>query len=244
MEEKKDEKLNALFKDYLSEEEAPSKNVTQKAVEYMRTAEQEEVPVSVAATQNSTSSEGKGGRKRYYFIAAAGFLLLLCAALAYAFISKNNLSDFSSAESLTAVSDSQLSETEASIPQGATEWNGVLRFVPYEAVKEYKKYYLTENVADYSAGEPIIYYVEYSMDGQSIALYAEANGICLEELAFYKEYGQKTVYSGVTFWYGINDETKTSYAYFKSDSFGYNLKLFSADKATLEKILSEIAKNI
>jgi len=258
MEEKKDEQLNALFKDCVAGEKAPSKNVTLKATEYMREAKAEErVPVAEISVQGANvSAPDGGGKRKYYFIAIAGGFLLLCAMLLFFFLGKGGNADFSSATKGEGISLTQLDEANDyssgagansgsdSLPSSSAFDGGVFGFIPKESVTEYKEYVLRESVGGYGAEETVIYYVEYTYGEYGVEIYAEADGICLDDLNFYKQYSKTLTYSDITFYYDIDGEEATSYAYFKTDSFGYNLEVSTSDKAVLESFLSYVAKNI
>jgi len=242
MKKEQDEKLNSLFKNYISEEESPDESVTDKAMEFMSSAEREKVPLSVTAGAEGTSSSSRGDGRKYSLIITAGVLLILCALLVYVFSSSNRLSDLTSAPAQT-VAREQLSEAPLDL-SSPTAGKSLFPFISEETIKSCKEYSLKEEVADYSAGEAVIYYVEYTAEGKDVRLYAEADGIYSDELSAYKEYEQAQLHSETIFYYETDEEANVSYVYFKGESFGYNMQLSTADKTVLEKILSDIAEKI
>jgi len=244
MKEEKDEKLNALFKDYISKEDSPSEDTTKEAIEFMRSRREEEVPVAAMAASDGGAPVIKNGRKKYYIVAIAAGFLLLCGMFVFFMSQRGNAWDVSTALGLESVSKEQLDESISAISETSTSDDGFLNFVPFEAVKEYREYPLIEDVGDYGAGDCVIYYVEYSDGGLEVKLYAEAEGICWDELNFYKQCERAVVYSDVTFYYDIDEASATSYAYFRTDSFGYDIEISTADKAALQDFLTKIAKKI
>lgn len=244
MRENKDEKLDKLFKSYVEEEKTPDESVTKKAIEFMRANPQkEEVPVAETAAATAGESANIGGVRRNYVVAGAALFMALCVALIFYFVIKAS-SDSPDFALSSSVSEAQLEETEGDISPSSAGEDGFLRFIEYDSVTLYCEYALTEDAAGYSAGDVVVYYVEYVADGKEIMLYVEAENIYLDSIAFYKECENEQTYSGTTFLYYINGEAATSYAYFQVGAYGYNMEILTSDKDVLFGLLKAIAEKI
>lgn len=251
MKDKKDEKLNNLFSDYVQEEQLPPESVTANAAEFMRTNAQKQksaVAVPIAETAEGSERGGNAERKKYIIAIAAAFVVLvLCAVLICYAIANPKLDsepfDLATSVEREQISEEQLQETSDEGTATSDE-RRIPAFVEQNSITEYKEYALTEAVGDYSTGEIVLRYLEFSVAEKQAKLYVESENIYFDELAFYKGYEADLTYSGINFLYGIDKEQAAAYVYFQVDSYGYNLELNTSDSDVLQSILADIAEKL
>ena len=234
---KKDERLESLFSEYVQDEKMPPVNVTQVAKEYMnkkRVTEKVAVPVTVTAGENGSDRPMDGSRSnKTVFIAVIGLFLAFVVWICCVVLKKNGGFEFFS--DLSPVSPEQITEVD-------TEYSDkeFLPFVNTSAVTEYKEYILNEAVGDYDKGDTVAYYISYnSIEDVEISVYVEADGLYLTALDEYKQITAKKELGGIMFYF--NQEKNDSLCYFNYNNFGYDVKIDTDDRSIANGILTFIS---
>lgn len=234
---KKDERLESLFSEYVQDEKMPPVNVTQVAKEYMnkkRVTEKVAVPVTVTAGENGSDRPMDGSRSnKAVFIAVIGLFLAFVVWICCVVLKKNGGFEFFS--DLSPVSPEQITEVD-------TEYSDkeFLPFVNTSAVTEYKEYILNEAVGDYDKGDTVAYYISYnSIEDVEISVYVEADGLYLTALDEYKQITAEKELGGIMFYF--NQEKNDSLCYFNYNNFGYDVKIDTDDRSIANGILTFIS---
>lgn len=234
---KKDERLESLFSEYVQDEKMPPVNVTQAAKEYMnkkRVTEKVAVPVTVTAGENGSDRPMDGSRSnKAVFIAVIGLFLAFVVWICCVVLKKTGGFEFFS--DLSPVSPEQITEVD-------TEYSDkeFLPFVNTSAVTEYKEYILNEAVGDYDKGDTVAYYISYnSIEDVEISVYVEADGLYLTALDEYKQITAKKELGGIMFYF--NQEKNDSLCYFNYNNFGYDVKIDTDDRSIANGILTFIS---
>lgn len=236
-ENKKDEQLNALFREYVEEEKSPPESVTLKAKQLMgkETERVEEVVPALAAEAEGGTVGGKrrliNTKALYFAIAAAA--LLIGILLIWRFTAKPQEFPLR----LSPVSLSALTEKES-----AYEEKEFLPFIEKDSVTIYKEYALKENAENYRAGDVVAYYLEYTFqNGIRGKLYVEAENVYLDNLASYKLFESEQKTERNTYYIDDTDvNKKVSYFYFSYGSYGYNLEVSTVEESEIKTILQNI----
>ena len=115
---KKDERLESLFSEYVQDEKMPPVNVTQAAKEYMnkkRVTEKVAVPVTVTAGENGSDRPMDGSRSnKAVFIAVIGLFLAFVVWICCVVLKKPGGFEFFS--DLSPVSPEQITEVDTAYP--------------------------------------------------------------------------------------------------------------------------------
>ena len=234
---KKDERLESLFSEYVQDEKMPPVNVTQAAKEYMnekRVTEKVAVPVTVTAGENGSDRPMDGSRSnKAVFIAVIGLFLAFVVWICCVVLKKPGGFEFFS--DLSPVSPEQITEVD-------TEYSDkeFLPFVNTSSVTEYKEYILNEAVGDYDKGDTVAYYISYnSIEDVEISVYVEADGLYLTALDEYKQITAEKELGGIMFYF--NQEKNDSLCYFNYNNFGYDVKIDTDDRSIANGILTFIS---
>lgn len=234
---KKDERLESLFSEYVQDEKMPPVNVTQAAKEYMnkkRVTEKVAVPVTVTAGENGSDRPMDGSRSnKAVFIAVIGLFLAFVVWICCVVLKKTGGFEFFS--DLSPVSPEQITEVD-------TEYSDkeFLPFVNTSSVTEYKEYILNEAVGDYDKGDTVAYYISYnSIEDVEISVYVEADGLYLTALDEYKQITAEKELGGIMFYF--NQEKNDSLCYFNYNNFGYDVKIDTDDRSIANGILTFIS---
>ncbi len=234
---KKDERLESLFSEYVQDEKMPPVNVTQAAKEYMnkkRVTEKVAVPVTVTAGENGSDRPMDGSRSnKAVFIAVIGLFLAFVVWICCVVLKKPGGFEFFS--DLSPVSPEQITEVD-------TEYSDkeFLPFVNTSAVTEYKEYILNEAVGDYDKGDTVAYYISYnSIEDVEISVYVEADGLYLTALDEYKQITAEKEFGGIMFYF--SQEKNDSLCYFNYNNFGYDVKIDTDDRSIANGILTFIS---
>ena len=239
MKEKKDEKLNHLFKSYIQEEEAPPECVTNKAIELMRNQPQTEeviVPVPAAATGGGNVAGRRLNNPARYAIAVSALALLLCAVLLLCFLlpARGPFLDMTS---------QSLNETQYAAVAKQFEENEYFPFIDSRTVSEYKEYVLTEEIEYYYEGDTVGYYVKYRTENNvNIELFLELDGISFETLNSFRELTDTTEITDVTVY--SDTEGSVTNIFFVYTTNAYNLIADTTDQELINNILYDMIENL
>lgn len=234
---KKDERLESLFSEYVQDEKMPPVNVTQAAKEYMnkeRVTEQVAVPVTVTAGENGSDRPMDGSRSnKAVFIAVIGLFLAFVVWICCVVLKKPGGFEFFS--DLSPVSSEQITEVNADYSE-----KEFLPFVNSSAVTEYKEYVLNEAVGYHEKGDTAAYYISYnSSENIEISVYVEADGLYLTALDEYKQITTEKELDGIIFYF--SQGKNNSLCYFNYNNFGYNIKIDTTDRSVANGILTFIS---
>lgn len=234
---KKDERLESLFSEYVQDEKMPPVNVTQAAKEYMnkkRVTEKVAVPVTVTAGENGSDRPMDGSRSnKAVFIAVIGLFLAFVVWICCVVLKKTGGFEFFS--DVSPVSPEQITEVDTEYSE-----KEFLPFVNTSAVTEYKEYILNEAVGDYDKGDTVAYYISYnSIEDVEISVYVEADGLYLTALDEYKQITAEKELGGIMFYF--NQEQNDWLCYFYYNNFGYDVKIDTDDRSIANGILTFIS---
>ena len=216
----KDERLDSLFSDYLSEKESPSINVTLKAKEYMRQQKAKVAVterVAVTDTGDAVVTDGALGNRR---IAAYCGAFLLTILLLTAVILIGNMKGNASPSDgfLQSVMSSGVSELEGRTAEYA----------------EKKK-----TASDPEDGKTVAYYLEYTVDGVKTRLYVHENGAVDSSEA---SDGTSVVADISQFMQKANEKDPSRYG-FSHDGYVYYFEFETTDRKAIDQIVGKIKKS-
>ena len=229
---KKDERLEALFSDYLSEKESPSINVTLKAKEYLRGRRARAAVAERAAvtdTGDTVVTDGALGNRR---IAAYCGAFLLAIAILIAVIMLGNTGDSTPPGDgfLQSVMSSGVSGLESRTAEySAKEF---IPFVDAASVSEYREYSESKKASsEPDEGKAVAYYLEYTVDGVKTRLYVKEAGAAESSDAGSPQLVQK-----------VNDKELFRYG-FSHDGYVYYFEFDTSDKRAIGEIVGKIKKS-
>lgn len=236
----KDERLDSLFSDYMSEKESPSINVTLKAKEYMRQQKAKVAVterVAVTDTGDAVVTDGALGNRR---IAAYCGAFLLTILLLTAVILIGNMKGNASPSDgfLQSVMSSGVSELE-----GRTAEYSAKEFIPFveeSSVSEYREYAEKKKTAsDPEDGKTVAYYLEYTVDGVKTRLYVQENGAVDSSEA---SDGTSVVADISQFMQKANEKDPSRYG-FSHDGYIYYFEFETTDRKAIDQIVGKIKKS-
>ncbi len=227
----KDEKLGALFREYIGESEAPPPQVIQaakQALEEQSVAEFAEEPVAVAA----------GGRGHFTprRKAEIGVLLavVVCAA---ALLVYYLLSQFVFSAGTLSLDWTQLDKVSAEYTE-----KEFVPFVKENSVTQYDEFLLNEDSPYYEEyeGEIVLYYVQYESYGIIVDLFIEIDGFSLDALEGYEEIEDDYPADDLILYIELDDISESTYVYFAFDVYQYFFEIHTLDEDLIYAVLEEI----
>lgn len=252
----KDEKLNELFSAYIEEGEAPPESVTLKAkaeLEKRQPVAQEVPELSAQTAGGAHSSRPSRGIPRSVYIAVAAAVLVIAAVLLVVLLYGNSsislngegLSDNDAgADAMTYSIDCEyLTKAGTDVSELLRE-GGVFPFVEQEDVEVSVQYALTVAVGSHDAGDIVLYKMECVLqpDSVSAVIYVEAADIYLDGLELYKSLSPGFESGGTEF--AVGEYEGATLVYFLANGYGYNIRLETSDRLSVESVLENISQNI
>lgn len=235
----KDEKLNEVFGNYVGDGPSPQTGATGRAKAFMekkavrRTVA---VPVAepVAAGKGTRSGLPVSGKAKIAFLAAAFLLLLVALVFIFRPFSPAGPAPLSQPCYLLR---EQLTETDAEY-----ERKDFLPFVEKDRVNVYREFSLKDDVSYHAGRNIVVYYVEYFSGTLPVRLYVEPEGTFLQGLEKYKSLPAFGRFGGTDFSAELG--AGSSLVYFSRNGYGYNLEVFTSDRAAVETLLEDIGSRL
>lgn len=233
MKNKKDEKLNELFREYAESGKMPDERVTEDAKHLL------ECPEAVHELALAPEVAGaRGGSpftaRRKQQIVILGVIVLAALLLVFYL-----LSQFFASASNIVLDWSQLYK----ITDGNTYPDkDFVPFVQENTVTHYDEFGLNEESPYYEeyAGDVILYYVQYESYGVTVDLLIEIDGFTLDELGGYQEIENDYEVDDIVLYIEPDDITGITYLYFAFDMYQYYFEIHTIDIDLLYPILEEI----
>lgn len=236
---KKDNRLDELFSEYVEDGQIPSESVTNKAKQYMaaqRAAQTAEVPVTVTANGGSQGGNGIKARQAALWAFAAVLLVVAVALVCYFALRRSDSPDL--VTGMAPLSSQQLAEESSNFAD-----EPFLVFVDKSSVKEYKTYTLTENVNTYCKRDVAVYYIKFqTADNVDVTLHVEVGGMYWTALDEYKRLPDVKDIDGVKVY--CNARKNDGMYYFGYNDFGYNLHVDTHGKAVADGVLTYIVDSL
>lgn len=237
--EMKDQKLNAIFSQYIDEGKMPSKDVTSVAKDYLNqeyVVEESLVPVTEANNNHSIKNSLNGLKNNKLIYLAAFIVFAVLIAFTSYYFTKKSLNGVQSA-GLNPISISQLKESHPNY-----EKKDFLSFVEEKKVNNYIEYKLKEDSNSYKTDDTVAYFIDYNTsENLEVNLYVENNGIYIIDLAEYKKATSNKKINGITFFYNLVDD-KCLY-YFNHKNYGYNLTIDTTNETIIRNYLTYITNS-
>lgn len=233
MKNKKDEKLNELFREYAESGKTPDERVTEDAKHLLECPEAvPELALAPAVAGARGGSPFTARRKQQIVILG---VIVLAALLLVFYL----LSQFFASASNIVLDWSQLYK----ITDGNTYPDkDFVPFVQENTVTHYDEFGLNEESPYYEeyAGDVILYYVQYESYGVTVDLLIEIDGFTLDELGGYQEIENDYEVDDIVLYIEPDDITGITYLYFAFDMYQYYFEIHTIDIDLLYPILEEI----
>ncbi|MGN1094019.1 MAG: hypothetical protein ACI4SC_03475 [Candidatus Neoclostridium sp.] len=237
--DRKDEKLDRLFTEYVEQNEKPSENVMLKAKEYMKKS-----PERVAATSPvRVAAAGAGGERAQNPKKNVQFIVLLTGIIAVAIVVLALMQLINSTAPSPASVNGTISRAQLTEISKLYEQKDFLPFVEAETVTEYKEYALTQRVENHEEGDVVVYYVEYARsDAVAARLNVKVSDIAFDELSYYETLTDYYEAGGIVFGVSAEKVSGNTYVYFSKGDYVYCLTVETDGQTQIETILDHIAE--
>lgn len=233
MRDKKDEKLNELFREFAESGKMPDERVTQSAKQILECPETVPELALAPATAGARGGSPFTARRKQQIILVG--VIMLAALLVVFYL----LSRFFASASNIVLDWSQLYK----ITDGDTYENkDFVPFVQENTVTHYDEFGLSEESPYYEeyAGDVILYYVQYQSYGVTVDMLIEIDGFTLDELGGYQEIEDDYEVDDIVLYIELDDIAERTYVYFAFDTYQYYLEIHTIDMDLLYPILEEV----